>query len=125
MTLSEWRSIPGYPGYSINIEGVIKRAARVIGTKKGPHIIAERKICHQRHKCGIAVNLCAPDGIFKWRGVGPILLQVWGDEPKPESDPPLYCASRNGDKYNIELSNLHWLSRGEIKKLANANGKRK
>jgi len=125
MTSIEWRPIPDFPGYSININGQIKRAARAIETSQGPRIIAERKICHQRHKCGIAVSLCAADGIFKWRGVGPILLDVWGNEPKPESDFPLYCAARDGDKHNIELSNLHWLSRGKIKQLANANGRRK
>jgi len=125
MMISEFRPIPGYPGYSINIDGVIKRAARMIETSQGPRIIAERRICHQWNKCGIAVNLCAPDGIFKYRGVGPILLEVWGAEPKPDSDFPLYCAAKDSDKHNIKLSNLHWLSRGKIKQLSIANGRKK
>lgn len=120
------RPVPGFPGYTICPKGVIRRMERTIETRQGERRrYGERTVCHQKHKNGIAVTLYDENGKGYWVSVAPVLLAVWGTEPKPDSDLPLYCAHKDSDVHSLELSNLTWLSRGKIKQTANQNGRRK
>lgn len=120
MTRDEFRPIPEYPCYSINVKGEIKRHAQNIRTEHGiVRIYPERKVCHQKHPSGMAVHLRSHNGIVKWVGIAPILLELFGPNPKPKNGGPWRCAHKDGDKWSLDLSNLEWMTFGEIKKLNN------
>lgn len=125
MTSSEYRPIPGYPGYSINAKGVIFCEERTLMSINGWRTYPTRVICHQRRSTGLQVTLRDDSSKLRTVSVALVLLETWGDEPKPASDEPLYCGKKDGDVHSLELSNLTWMSRGKIKQLANANGRNK
>lgn len=117
------RPIPGFPGYTIDRKGVILRLARTENRRGISYRYAQRRVCHQRLMTGLSVTLYGPTGKAHQIMVARVLLEVWGDAPKPDSDEPLYCGRKDSDVHSLELSNLAWMTRGQIKQTANQNGK--
>lgn len=97
----EWRQIPGYPGYVMNIHGIVVREKW-----------ACRIIQHQWRENGIHVHMVNDDGYRKLVPIAPILLELFGVEEKPKSRYRLTCGFKDKNRFNFSLDNLKWVCLG-------------
>jgi len=101
MADDELKPIPGYPGYSVTIDG------RVWSDNKS-HLRGDGWMTPQWRgypdsKKYLAVHL-RKGGTHKWRRVHQLVLEAWR-EPRP---PGMFACHKDDNKANNHLDNLYW-----------------
>jgi hypothetical protein len=119
--VEEFKQIPEYPDYSINAQGLIKRASRTFNTKQGVRYRPEKKIASYCSKGSVQAMLYDTEGRFHCVSVSKILLQLFGEKRQVHGTIKLYAGHEDSDKQNIAIDNLKWMTKGEIRHLATMN----
>jgi hypothetical protein len=117
-----FKQIAKYPDYWISAQGTIKRAARTLNTTQGVRYRPERIIVLQRRSRGVEVTLWK-EGCPHCASVSACLLETWGP-PKPNvHNTAIFAGHLDSDPYNIELSNLCWMTKQQIRQRMLQNGR--
>lgn len=119
--VEEFIQIKEYPDYSINRQGVIKRAARTFRSKQGVRHHPERIIALNCCRGSVEVQLYDSEAIMHCVSVSQLLLTAFGEKRVVYGTIKMYAGHKDSDKRNIAIDNLQWMTKGEIKHLSSVN----
>lgn len=106
--MTEWRAIPGHPGYEVSDDGRVRSLDRLVGGRWGARRFPGANLTPSPDKDGYLRV-----GLGRGNGRKPIsrlmLLAFVGPAP---ADKPLAC-HRDGVNSNNVLSNLYWGSNSD------------
>lgn len=112
--MNQFIEIPDYPSYSINVLGLIKRAARTLNTAQGTRVYPEKQIALIKCKTGLGALLYNAENLQQWVSVSKLLLELFGKNRTVHGTIKLYAGHKDSDPFNIGLTNLAWMTKSEI-----------
>ena len=104
--MTQWRPIPGHPGYEASDDGQIRGAKpRRNGLSQAQRIICPWRTS-RRHDAVLAVHVCDAEGRRRSRPVSQLVLSAF--DVTPPSAFSRTVVPVDGNSRNLRLCNLRW-----------------